>query len=77
VALTIIRVRIKPKARDSSLTQMSDGTWVARVKSPPIEGRANYELIGLLAEHFSCPRRSISIKSGASSRCKVVCVETG
>jgi uncharacterized protein (TIGR00251 family) len=77
VAAAIIRVKVKPKARESSLTQMSDGTWLARLKSPPIEGRANHELIGLVAEHFGCAKRSVSIKSGVSGRFKVVCVHRG
>ena len=75
VAATIIRVRVKPKARESSLAQMSDGTWLARIKSPPIEGRANHELIALVAEHFGCAKGSVSIKSGASGRMKLVCVD--
>jgi uncharacterized protein len=77
VPTTIIRVRVKSKSRESSLAQMSDGTWLARVKSPPIGGRANHELIALVAEYFSCAKRSVSIKSGASGRFKVVCVYQG
>ena len=77
MAATIIRVRVKPKARESSLAKMSDGTWLARVKSPPIEGRANHELIALVAEYFGCAKRSVSIKSGASGRIKLVCVDDG
>jgi len=56
---------------------MSDGTWLARVKSPPIDGRANHELIALVAEYFGCAQGSVSIKSGASGRCKLVRVEKG
>ena len=77
VAATIIRVRVKPKARESSLTQMSDGTWLARVKSPPSEGEATQELIALVAEYFGCAKRSVWIKSGASGRSKLVCVGKG
>lgn len=70
MAPTIIRVTVKPRSRESSLTQNSDGTWVARVKAPPVDDRANDELITLVAQHFGCNKQAISIKSGKSGRVK-------
>ena len=72
---TVIRVKVKPNARISALTQSADGSWVAQVKAPPIEGRANRELIALVAEHFQCAKAAVSIKAGASNRLKVVRIE--
>ena len=72
---TIIRVRVKPGARRSGLVQQADGEWLAQVRAPPLEGRANRELIELVAEHFHCPRSAVSIKSGAASRIKLVTIE--
>ena len=74
---TVIRVRVKPNSRTSLLTQSADGSWVARVKAPAIEGRANQELIALLAQHFRCMKAGISIKSGASGRMKIVRIDVG
>ena len=71
---TVIRVKVKPAARASALTQSADGTWVAQVKAPAIEGRANRELIALVAEHFQCVKAAVSIKTGASQRLKVVVI---
>jgi uncharacterized protein len=76
VPATIIRVKVKPRARESSLVQMPDGTWLARVRAAPMEGRANQELVTLVAEHFRCARGAVSIKSGASGRLKLVRIET-
>lgn len=73
---TIIRVKVKPRARESSLAQVSDGTWLARVKAPPVEGRANSELIALVAQHFGCNKQAVSIKSGESGRLKLVRIQT-
>ncbi|HZN24751.1 MAG TPA: DUF167 domain-containing protein [Burkholderiales bacterium] len=70
-----IRVRVKPNARACALEQMADGTWLARVKSPPVEGKANEELVSLLAEHFAVRKAQISIKSGASGRMKLVQIQ--
>lgn len=72
---TIIQVRVKPGARQSVLSQAEDGTWLAHVKSPPIEGKANDELVALVARHFGCRRSAVSIRSGASGRTKLVRIE--
>lgn len=76
VVPTMIRVKVKPRARESSLAQTSDGTWLARVKARPIEGRANHELIALVARHFGCDKQAVSIKSGESGRLKLVRIQT-
>jgi uncharacterized protein (TIGR00251 family) len=72
---TIIRVRVKPNARSSSLVQLPDGSWVAQVRAPAIEGKANKELVGLVASHFHCVKGAVSIKSGTSGRTKLVRIE--
>ena len=71
----VIRVRVKPNSRTSLLEQEQDGTWIAQIKSPPVDGRANEELIGLVAKQFGCRKAEVSIKSGASSRTKLVQIE--
>jgi uncharacterized protein (TIGR00251 family) len=68
-------VRVKPNSRTSLLEQEQDGTWIAQIKSPPVDGRANEELIGLVAKQFGCRKAEVSIKSGASSRTKLVQIE--
>ena len=73
---TIIQVRVKPGARQSVLSQVEDGTWLAHVKSAPIEGKANDELVALVARHFGCRRSAVSIRSGASGRTKLVRIES-
>ena len=70
-----LTVKVKPNARSSSLIQAADGTWVATLKSPPVDGKANAELIALLAAHFGCPKAAVSIKSGAGGRMKLVRLE--
>jgi uncharacterized protein len=68
----LLQVKVKPNARVSELARAADGTWLARLKSPPVDGRANKELVALLAKHFGCPKAAVSIKSGASGRTKLV-----
>ena len=72
----ILQVKVKPRARASLLEQGPDGTWTAQIKSPPIDGKANAELIGLVAKHFGCRKADVAIKSGASGRTKLVKIAT-
>ena len=72
--MPILLVKAKPNARVSALSRQDDGTWLAQLKSPPVDGKANAELIALVARHFGCSRSAISIKTGAGSKLKRVVV---
>ncbi|HEU0254079.1 MAG TPA: DUF167 domain-containing protein [Pyrinomonadaceae bacterium] len=68
----VIQIKVKPNSRTSLLEQKKDGTWLAQLKSPPVDGKANEELVALVAKHFECRKSEVSIKSGASGRVKLV-----
>ncbi len=63
-------MRVKPNARAASLQQGEDGVWIAQLKSPPVDGRANAELVALFAKQFGLRKSQVSIRSGASGRLK-------
>lgn len=68
--MPILLVKAKPNSRAASLTQQADGTWLAQLKSPPVDGKANAELIALVANQFGCSKSQVTIKSGTSARLK-------
>jgi hypothetical protein len=68
----VIRVRAKPRSAVSLLEAEASGTWVARLRSSPVDGKANAELIGLVAKHFGCSKSSVAVVSGASARLKLI-----
>ena len=70
--MRIIEVKVKPNARVSELQPSENGPWSARLKSPPVDGRANAELIELIARHLGCPKSAVAIATGASGRLKRV-----
>jgi uncharacterized protein YggU (UPF0235/DUF167 family) len=72
----IIQVKVKPGARISGLEETSPGIWLAQLKSQPVDGKANEELLVLVARHFGCRQSSVSIKSGASGRMKLVRIDS-
>ena len=76
MAIVTLQVKVKPRTKTSELVQSADGTWVARLKSPPVDGKANEELIALVATRFKCAKSAVTIKTGAASRTKIIRVET-
>ena len=71
----IISVKVKPNSRVSLLSQADGGAWLAQLKSRPVDGKANEELLALVARHFGCRKSAVSLKSGASARTKLVRIE--
>ena len=70
-----IQVKVKPTARVSAFEQQADGSWLAQIKSPPVDGKANEELVALVARHFGRRKSQVNIRSGASGRMKLVQIE--
>ena len=70
--MPILLVKAKPNARTSALTLQDDGTWLAQLKSAPVDGKANAELVGLVSKQFGCAKSAVSIRTGAGSKLKRV-----
>jgi len=70
-----LTLRVKPGSRDESLIEQPDGTWLARVKAQPVDGKANAALITLIAAHFGLRKAQVTIKSGGAGRTKLVRLE--
>ena len=66
-------VRVRPNAKRTCLKEtMSDGSIKIDLAAPADDGKANVELIRLLAEEFTVPRDHVEIVSGQMSRKKLV-----
>ncbi len=72
--MPVLKVKVRPNARSSTLEKLEDGSFVATLKSPPVDGRANAELIGLVAKEFRVAKAAVAIKAGAGARIKLVSV---
>jgi uncharacterized protein YggU (UPF0235/DUF167 family) len=69
-----IEVLVKPNSSTSEL-EASEGHYVARVKAAPVDGKANEELIALIAAHFGLRRNQVRIRHGAGGRRKLVTLD--
>jgi len=67
--------RVSPGAARSAIVGRHGAGWKARVAAAPEGGRANAELIRLLASVLDVPERSVTIAAGRHSREKTVTVD--
>ncbi len=70
--MPLYQVKVKPNSKQQQITEEPDGSLTVRLKSPPVDGKANEELINLLADKFEVRKSAIVIKSGFASRNKWV-----
>jgi uncharacterized protein (TIGR00251 family) len=71
--LTII-VRVTPNSSVNDISLESDGKLAVKLTSPPVEGKANKDLVKLIAKKLRIPQSDVSIKRGEHSRDKVLVI---
>ncbi|MEK6927487.1 MAG: DUF167 family protein [Nanoarchaeota archaeon] len=67
----IIHVKVKLYSREAKLEKVEDGEYLAYLTKIPDKGKANDELVGLLAREVGVSRGSVNIKT-LTARKKIV-----
>ncbi len=67
-----ITIRVKPNAHKNEVRKLDDGKYLVSVTSPPVDNKANENVIEILAEYFGKRKRLITIIRGESARDKIV-----
>lgn len=67
-----LSVRIIPNAKQSEAVGWEGQTLKVRIAAPPIEGKANAELIKLMADLCDCAPSEIEIIRGVASKQKML-----
>ena len=71
----IIKIRVSPNASKSEITEiLADGTIKIKLKAPPIDGKANNELIKFLSKEWEIPKTNITITKGKTSKNKIILI---
>ncbi len=68
----IFSVRVLPKSSKSEIVGEIDGALKIKIKSPPVDGAANIELIKVLAKFFDVPKSAVEIIKGQTSKTKQI-----
>ncbi len=73
---TAFLVRVVPRSTKNEIVElMKDGTVKIHLTAPPVEGKANRQLVEFLSEIFQIKPSRIEIAAGEKSRNKVVTVD--
>jgi len=74
--MTTFKLKITPRASKNEIVgELSDGTIKIKLKAPPIDGKANEELIKFLSSEWKIPKTKIKIIRGLTSKNKIIKVE--
>jgi len=68
----VIRIKVTPKSSRPGIQGVNNNRLCIKLKSPPIEGKANQELVETLAKALKVPKREIEIIRGIKGREKEV-----
>lgn len=70
-----LALHIQPGAKKSGVAGFYGEALKIRLAAPPVDGKANAALLAYIAELLKVPKSAVSLKSGQTSRQKVVRVE--
>lgn len=68
----ILKIKVEPRSSRAGVIGQYGDSLKVKLTSPPVEGKANKELIEILAKQFGVHKRNIEIISGHSSKNKLV-----
>ena len=74
-ASAVIEVRVVPRSSRIAIEQESPGTFKIRLTAPPLDGKANAQLLKILSEMLQLPSRQIILISGETGRHKRIRIE--
>lgn len=70
-----LTVRVRTRSSCPGLKVGDGGVLVVKVKSPPVDGRANSELCKIIGAALGVPKRDVNVIRGMKSREKIVEIE--
>ena len=71
----VLTLHVQPGAKRTEVAGRHGVALKIRLAAPPVDGKANAELLRYLALAFDVPLRSVTLVRGDSSRQKVVRIE--
>ena len=73
----VLTLHVQPGARRTEVAGPYGDALKVRLAAPPVDGKANAELLRFIADQFGVPLRDVTLVRGDSSRRKVVRIRCG
>jgi uncharacterized protein (TIGR00251 family) len=70
-----LSILLKPNAKRNAIAVNADESLAVAVTSPPVDGKANKQLIAMLAKQLRLPKSSIDIVAGKTFRKKILAID--
>jgi uncharacterized protein (TIGR00251 family) len=67
-----LTLHIQPGAKNTEFAGLHGDALKIRLAAPPVDGKANEALVKFIAETLGLPKSAVLLKSGQTSRRKVV-----
>ena len=74
-AALVLTLHVQPGAKRTEVAGSHGDAMKVRLAAPPVDGKANAELLRFLAAAFGVPVRAVTLLRGEASRRKTVRVE--
>ncbi|MFI3291827.1 MAG: DUF167 family protein [Opitutales bacterium] len=71
----LIAIKIIPNSSKNQFVGILDGALKIKITAPPIEGKANAQLIKFLSKQSGVSKSKIIIESGSTSKHKMISIE--
>jgi uncharacterized protein (TIGR00251 family) len=66
-----LKIIVKPKAKRTLFLGLHDNMVKLGVAAPPVDGKANKEVVAYLADFFGLKKKEVEIVTGENSRRKI------
>ncbi|HQU78282.1 MAG TPA: DUF167 domain-containing protein [Azonexus sp.] len=70
-----LTLHIQPGAKKTEIAGLHGDALKIRLAAPPVDGKANEALVKFVAEALKLPKSAVNLKSGQTSRRKVLEVQ--
>ena len=70
-----LRLKVKPASKIDALEKAEDGSLLARIKAPPVDGKANEYLVKFIAETLGMAKSRVQLQKGQTSQFKTLIID--
>lgn len=71
---TTLTIQVHPNAKRNEVLGFEEGILRLKIAAPPVEGKANKELISFLSKTLGTRKSGITIDRGETSKVKIVTI---
>jgi hypothetical protein len=71
---TTLTLHVQPNARQNEVLGFEEGILRLKIAAPPVDGKANKELVAFLSKRLGVSKGSITIDRGQTSKSKVISI---